>query len=459
VNHLRTLALGKSITSRRALLKAMGASALVSPFIPTLNAWGQATGANAQRLLLLFTPDGIVPELYWPKGTENDFTFPAGGILEPLNRHKADMIIFKDMPRFNGGSGGAHEHAMGGLWTGNSIAGNQVMAPSVDQIIVKGLAPKTDFPSLQFGVQSYYDSGNANAKAASVNSYMIASGPKARMPAEADPYKAFDRVFGTFKPPAPGGAPTGPSPEMDRIRVEKKSVLDFLKADLNAVKAKVGKDDISKIDAHNQSIREIEERLAGTKGDAILTSCKMPDKPQTIDLNKGANLPALCTVVNKIVAATFACDRTRVASLQYSRAFSNEVHTWVGAKETHHTLSHGTQNAGVLAKIQVFYMTHIAQLLDDLKGFQENGKPMLDNMLVSYANELYLGWTHGVSPSPCFWVGKGAGAIARTGRFLEYGGKFDHNQMLQTMAHAMGVKVNKIGDLGAMGTLPDILKT
>jgi hypothetical protein len=244
---------------------------------------------------------------------------------------------------------------------------------------------------------------------------------------------------------------------MERIRAEKKSVLDFLKADLSAVKAKVGKDDVGKIEAHNQSIREIEERLNGSKGDAILTSCKAPDKPKTIDLNKAGNLPELCTIVNKIVAATFACDRTRIASLQYSRAFSNEVHTWVGAKETHHTLSHGTQNAPVLAKIQVFYMNHIAQLLDDLKSFQENGKPMLDNMLVVYANELYLGWTHGVSPSPCFWVGKGAGAVKKTGRFLDYAGKFDHNQMLQTMTHAMGAPVTKVGDLGAMGILPDII--
>jgi hypothetical protein len=463
VNQLRTLSLAKSFASRRQLLKALGAGAAVAPFVPTLDAWAQMGGSGGkppQRLLLLFTPDGIVPDLYWPKGSETDFTFPTGGILEPLNRHKADMIVFKDMPRHNGGSGGAHEHAMGGLWTGNSIASNQVMAASADQIIAKGLAPKTDFPSLQFGVMSYYDSGSANAKAASVNSYMIASGPKARMPAEADPYKAFDRVFGgDFNTGMPGAGASTSAPAMDRIRAERKSVLDFLKTDLALVKAKVGKDDIGKIDAHNQSIREIEERLAGTKGDAILTSCKAPDKPKMVDLNKGENLPELCTIVNKIVAATFACDRTRIASLQYSRAFSNAIHTWVGAKETHHTLSHGTQNAPVLAKIQVFYMNHIAQLLDDLKAFQENGKPMLDNMLVVYANELYLGWTHGVSPSPCFWAGKAGGAINRTGRFLDYAGKYDHNQMLQTMAHVMGVKVQKIGDLGAMGTLPDILAT
>jgi hypothetical protein len=129
----------------------------------------------------------------------------------------------------------------------------------------------------------------------------------------------------------------------------------------------------------------------------------------------------------------------------------------VGAKETHHTLSHGTQNAPVLAKIQTFYMEHAAGLIDELKKVEENGKPMLDNMLVVYANELYLGWTHGCSPSPCFFVGKGGGAIKSTGRFIDYAGSHDHNQMLQTVAHAMGVKVDKVGDLGKSGILPNIL--
>ncbi len=457
MNHLRTLSLGKKAVSRRQLLKALGVSAAAAPLIPSLDGWAQAAG-SPQRLLLLFTPDGIVPDKYWPTGSETAFNFPAGGILEPLNRHKADMIVFKDMPRHNGGSGGAHEHAMGGLWTGNSINANQGMAPSVDQIIAKTLPKATDFQSLQFGVQSYYNAGDANAKAASVNSYMIYSGPRARVPAESDPYKMFDRIFGGFKAPTGGGAaPAGPSPQMEKIRAEKKSILDFVSADLQSVRTKVGKDDAAKIDAHQEMVRDIERRLAGTVGGGVMAeACTTPNRPAMLDLNSNANFPMLCTLTNKLVAVTFACDRTRIASLQYSRAFSNHVHNWVGAKETHHTLSHGTANAPVLAKIQTFYMEHIAQLVDDLKAMKEAGKPMLDSMLVVYANELYLGWTHGVSPSPCFWMGKANGGVKSTGRFLQYGGQYDHNQMLQTMAHIMGVKGMKVGDLGKPGILPDL---
>jgi hypothetical protein len=318
----------------------------------------------------------------------------------------------------------------------------------------------TDFESLQFGVMSFYDKGSATAKVASVNSYMIAAGPKAKMPAEDDPYKMFDRIFGgSFKAPMAGGpAPAGPSPEMERIRTEKKSVLDFLTADIMNVRGKVGKEDGAKIDAHLETVRDIERRLAGTTGGGVVSaSCAPGTKPAMLNLADNANLPALLPIMNKMVAAAFACDRTRVASLQYSRAFSNAVHSWVGAKDTHHTLSHGTQNAPVLANIQQFYMKHISGLLDELKAVQENGKPMLDNMLIVYANELSLGWTHGTSPSPVFWAGKLGGKIKSTGRFIDYAGKQDHNQMLLTAAHAMGVMAPKIGDLGMGGTLPGLL--
>jgi Protein of unknown function (DUF1552) len=181
---LRTTQLGRGL-NRRQLLKALGITAAASPLIPNLDSW--AADATIKRLVLLFSSSGVVPEVFNPTGTETNWNFPAGGILEPLNRHKADMIFFKDIPRFNGGSGGAHEHAMGGLWTGNSISGNQGMSASVDQIIAQKLGKVTDFQSLQFGVAPFFNAGDRNAKADSVNSYMIYSAPKAKVPAEGDP--------------------------------------------------------------------------------------------------------------------------------------------------------------------------------------------------------------------------------------------------------------------------------
>jgi hypothetical protein len=459
MSYLRTLErgkIGRGINpSRRQLLKALGVGAAAAPLIPALDGWAQ--GAAPKRLLLLFTPDGIVPNEWWPTGTETAWNFPANGIMEPMNRHKADMIFFKDIPRHNGGSG----DAMGGLWTGNSISGNQGMAPSVDQIIAQKLGKPTDFQSLQFGVQAFFNQGDANAKAASVNSYMIYSAPKAKVPAESDPYKMFDRIFGGgFTPPAGGMTPAaGPNPAVERTRLEKKSIIDYVAGEIDDVKLRVGKEDGVKIDAHLETVRDIERRLMGSGGGGggtIGASCKPGEKPKMLDLNQNKSFPELLPLTNKMVAAAFACDRTRIASLQYSRGFSNHIHDWVGAKATHHTLSHGTQNAGVLGRIQHWYMGHIAQLVDELKNVTEQGKPMLDNMLVVYGNEVYLGWTHGVSPEPTFWLGKLGGVVKSTGRFIDAGGKYDWNQMLTTIAMAFGVD-KKVGDLGAAGTIPNLI--
>jgi hypothetical protein len=103
-------------------------------------------------------------------------------------------------------------------------------------------------------------------------------------------------------------------------------------------------------------------------------------------------------------------------------------------------------------------MTHMAGLLDELSNVQEMGGPMLDNMLVVYGNEVYLGWTHGPSPEPTFWVGKLGGTVKSPGRFVNMGGTgANWNQMLTTIARAMGVTVDKVGDLGSAGIIPNLI--
>jgi hypothetical protein len=41
-----------------------------------------------------------------------------------------------------------------------------------------------------------------------------------------------------------------------------------------------------------------------------------------------------------LVKHAFACDLTRIASVQLSRGFSGIVHSWVDATQGYHTISH-----------------------------------------------------------------------------------------------------------------------
>src|SRR5947207_14491596 len=93
---LRTLSLGRRAPSRRQLLKVLGVSAAAAPLIPALDGWA---ADPIRRLLLVFSPHGVIPADYWPTGTETAFSFPAGGILEPLAPHRQDLIILKGVSR------------------------------------------------------------------------------------------------------------------------------------------------------------------------------------------------------------------------------------------------------------------------------------------------------------------------------------------------------------------------
>jgi hypothetical protein len=451
---LRTLQLGKGL-GRRQLLKTLGLSAAAAPLMPRLGGWSQAhaAGATPRRLVLLFSSSGVIPEQWNPTGTETNFAFPTGGILEPMAKHKGDMIFLKGLQRGAGGGGG-HEQSMGGLWTGNITASSVAQAASVDQIIAKLLPKETDFQSYPFGAMCFYaGEGDITSKIKNQNPYMIHAGPAQKIPSECDPYKTYDRMFA-----GQGTGGVGDTMAMDQIRAEKTSILDLVTNELNDVQAKVSKEDRMKITSHLDSVRDIERRL---QSGGAKTMGAVPRPDGGIALDKTANYPKIIDIQNKLLVAALAADKTRVASLQYSRGFSQIVHSWVGAKTAHHTLSHLTSEKTVLAGIQRWYAGQFASLIDQLKAVPENGQTLFDNTLLVYSNELALGWEHSVAPAATWWAtgaaGKFGGMLKGTGRFLD--GIGDYNQMLVTMAHAMGVtSVNRIGSFATKdGPLPGIL--
>ena len=206
-------------------------------------------------------------------------------------------------------------------------------------------------------------------------------------------------------------------------------------------------------------MREIERRL-DSGGARMVGAIPKPDG--TIALDRTANYEKLIPIMNKLVVAALASDRTRIASLQYSRGFSQIRHDWVGAREAHHTISHKEGEKAVLAKIQGWYCQRVAELIDGLKAVPEAGGTLFDSTLCVYSNELALGWTHGCDPAATYWAtgaaGRFQGALKPSGRYLDFARTFDYNQMLQTMCHAMGVtSVNKVGDFGKPGIIPALL--
>jgi hypothetical protein len=460
---LKSSLMNRHATSRRSLLKALGVSAAAAPFVPGLDGWAAAATKAPLRLVLLFAPHGVNPAKYWPvKGpsaAETDFSFPAGddAILKPLLPHKADMIFFDGLKRDTFGPGD-HERLFVSLYTGSKVGPNHKHSnfASIDQIIANRWAPakETAFPSLQFAVQNWFWAGSF-AREGAADSEMIYSGPDAQIPAEWDPYKMYAKLFGD----SVAGAGAGDDAAFMKLRAQKKSLLDFVNGELESLQTQVvGKADRAKIDHHLTSVRELERSLQ-----APAATCGGIEAPNgMIDPKQNDNHPVLIPIMNKLLTAALRCDRTRIASMQYSRAFSEFYFRWLPgfkADRFHHDISH-MANDPRIGVIQQWYQARFSELLQMFKDVTEFGEPMLNNMLVVNAMEMETPWNHSCANRQPNWIaGKLGGLIPRTGRLLDYKGANDHNQFLITILHAFGLTdVNTIGELGHLpGKLPNVL--
>ena len=449
-------------STRRTFLGSLGASAALAPFVPFLNrqAEAQSTGGAAgfpRRLLLVFSGNGSVPADFWPTGGETDFTFKPGGISESLAPFKSKLIFPQGMSRVRNGPGG-HESAMVCLWTASSRNpgspfGGYSKSPSVDQIIAKKLpAGESAFPSLEFGVQ--HDGPGANTRLLSVMCYAGSDQP---IQPESSPYKMLDRLM-----LGSATAPTGIRTEdLERIRARRKLTVDLVKSELDALNRKIDRSDRLKIEQHVEGITAIEKRLLrpiDVPTAPVAGACGAPAMKPGIDIKANESYPELLALQNALAVAALACNRTRVASLQWSRSFSMVRHSWVGVNTGHHTLSHNTSAQAQMQKaaIERWNMGHMATLLKSLDSVQEGEGTLLDNTMMIYANELTAGAAHSVSPPITFVAGSG-GKKLRTGRSLTLPG-VDFSQLLVTACHVMGVTdVNKVGDLGKEGNIPGLL--
>ena len=435
---------------RRGFLGAMGLSAL-APFVPVLNPRAQAQGFP-RRLLLVFTGNGTVDAGYWPTGSGTNYSFTPGSIHEPLERFKPKLIFPRRLRRLTSGSG-AHEKNMGGLWTGCGLVrtNGYPRGPSIDQVIARTIESPAAFKSLAFGAQC--DSFNRGGNKPVLKSMTYSARDSVVTP-EDNPLVMFQKLM-----IGPGMTPQGPmgginTEALEKARAKRKSVLDAVGADLKALSARIDREDRAKLENHLEGLSSLEKRLTGPINPAATGGgCSAPDlagkgfdSAEARLLNE--NFQAIMEAQNRLAVAALACDRTRVATLQWSRSFSPIIHNWVGVREDHHTLSHKTSANDIrqLHAINRWYAERFSELLTYLDSVPEGSGTLLDNTVVIWGNEANTG-NHGASPAVAVMAGSCGGQL-KTGQYVELNG-YDWSQLLVTLAHAMGANsINSIGDLG-----------
>jgi hypothetical protein len=204
------------------------------------------TAAIDKRFLVWWNGNGI-PERYWiPRETGENYELTA--CLSPLGRVREYVHVLSGVDnvaaRLNG-QGNGHFSALCGLMTGTAYTGRGAAGPSIDQILAGKIGTKTRFRSLQIGVAQESHGEN-------VHRNMTWAGYERALPQEHIPHNLFDRLFGV----------------RDEGWVNrKKSVLDLVSGDVNALKPVLGAADQQRLDQHLTSVRDLERAIASLPPD------------------------------------------------------------------------------------------------------------------------------------------------------------------------------------------------
>lgn len=436
--------------SRRAFLAGTGAGAALLPFLPTLEA-GAEDGAFPKRLLVFNTPLGNHMPAWRPTGTE--LAWELSPTLEPLAAFKDRMLVLDGLDNVAAYDSESFGHyGMPTMWTGVPYHAIDLdnhkgypMGPSVDQVIAERIGGETPYSSLQFGVR---------VTNTILHCQCFSSGENGWIPPENDPREMYNRLFADFNlDPA----------AIERRKFERKSTIDFLKAEADRVQGRLGSADKVRLQAHLDAIHELEKRLDAELG----ANCTIPDAPDDVNPTNYASMDVVTDLQTDLIVNALSCDMTRVIGYQWGREGHTAVMDWIGHSDNLHVISHdpGQAARNQMRDANIWFATKLAELLTKLDSIPEGNGSLLDNCLVVWGSALSNADIHSNRNVPVVAI-EGANGYFNTGRYLRWGDfnpgnptHSDHggqpmNKFLVSMCHAMGQHdIEQIGS-GAYGTGP-----
>jgi len=422
-----------SYLSRREFAKSLGIASASVPFLLNLGSVVRANSqATKQRLIVVFSPNGVIPPNFWPDEEGEDFSLKR--IMAPLEPFKNRLLTLHGVSDKIRGDGDSHMRGMGCLLTGielypgNIQGGSDTPAGwasgiSIDQEIKNYLQSKpetqTRFGSLEFGV--------GVPSRADTWTRMVYAGPNRPIAPIDQPQAMFNKLYGQRK-------------DQDTVR----SILDDLQADLSKLRSKVSQEDRRLLDEHEALVREFEKQLTPVSTESHI----VPEIDSKVEDNND-NIPTLTRQQMDLMLHAIQADFARVFTFQFTNSVGQAKMRWLGIEEDHHGLSHepdsNEQAVEKLTKINIWYCEQIAYLAQKLAETPEPGGngSLLDNTTILWTNELGKGNSHTLENIPFVLIGGGLGF--RTGRSLKYKST-PHNRLLMSLAHGFGHQIGRFGN-------------
>jgi hypothetical protein len=439
-----------STLSRRQLLGSAGAGLLLAPFVSSgMRKEAQAAGSPVKRLILFCTM-GTHPPAWTPTGISGEAITSWSAMTKPLDAIKDSVVLVEGMPSGNISNGHGAPDALTGMGYGYY---NGQLKISVDQFIANQLVAQ----GINRPIGSLLLGGATTANGGVTMFYGGASNGGNSLSTISSPQSAFTTVFG-------GALPMGQS--ADGLLKRRKSILDLVTAEATSLKGTLGSAEAAKLDVHLDSIRQLENKLTQTM--ATGAACMKPTAPgadSTYTFQGDADALAMNKVHLGIIASAFACDITRVASIQYG----NDQFLKVNAAGLPYDDQHGgfihsgaSSNFKNLIAFEAYLAGEFVSLVNQLKAFkdpEDGSKTLFDTTLVAWCRDMGDAVNHD-QKSMRFVLASGAGGYLKTsaqGRYLKSGER--HERILLNLCEAMGVTNYKgFGDpdLGSKSPLPNI---
>jgi hypothetical protein len=423
----------------------LGIGAAALPFALNLTSLGLAnTVPRRKRLVIVFSPNGVVPDAFWPDEEGESFTLKE--ILKPLAPYQDRTLVLHGLCDKIRGDGDNHMRGIGCLLTGTELFPGNIQGGSdtpagwskgisIDQEIKNFLqanpATRTRFGSLEFGVMV--------PDKADTWTRMSYAGPNKPLAPIDDPYQMFAKLYGRMK-------------DQESLR----SILDDLQDDLATVRKLVSDEDRQLLDEHTTFVREFEQELRSGDRATADVGHAVPQLEAGIK-QENDNMPRISRMQIELLVSSLAADFARVATFQITNSVGGAQMHWLGIDEGHHHISHepDTNKDAVdkLTRINRWYCEQVALLAKRLAETPEpgGGGTLLDNTLIVWTNELGKGNSHTLDNIPFVLVGNGLDF--HMGRSLKFR-KVPHNRLLLSLANAMGHPIEKFGNPDYCGDGP-----
>lgn len=447
--------------SRRSILKgiagSLGAAAVSVPLFDVFGgdtALAQDGVAGPKRLILLFHGNGVSTEDWRidasngpidlagtdlpvqvrglqhyrpPADTGDTTTYDFRDRLLMLEGLQLSQDVFEKGPPAEGGQ---HNWGSALLWTGSDVVGNGSVwpdSPSLDQLVAQASGTESLVASVK-----QHTSGHAVIR--NRLSYM---GPDQPVTPVDTPLALYNRMFAGLDP--------ANADAVRRERLKRRSLIDYLRGDLQKIEAHVGAHEREKLRRHVEALQSIETRI-----NRPAAECTLPGQP-----NPDADYPERSRAFLDMVVAAMRCGQTNVASVAMTGGGGDVDMHWVhdqpvNGYTNYHYIGH-TRNEGnageVFRDCVAWFYDQLGYLMWALETTPEGGGTMLDNTLIVMCSEVSDGG-HATDNMPFVLAGNVGGAL-KMGRYVDVRGSSDssvyHQNLLAALAQHFDVPGEAVG--------------